>query len=613
MLICRIVTRRICATLFAALAMQMLCSGGVSAQDARASLNAELEFFNPMTRRPVRPETGKPFGLRVALTDATTGRAPRNLILAGWIRTQSSANASCEAAAQAFRVTAQPPLGSVDLNGILVVTLNEDASVGVIDPKLNLQSSNMIAAANLEKLPFDMAVDPTKFQAFFVTGGQSGLTSLSLLTGEQARHFEAEPDLSSIVSGDSSGLWVGRTDGEMFSFDDPNVLHHVGSGAVSLRASAEPDSTLLAGFASERGLVVLDGATGVHTLELPLFEALFDLTLLRDGSVIALPRSGNIAKIVYPDAPNYAVEIPLGFRARRIVASPGGRHAIAYAPGEPAAVVIDVARGEVVQPLELADSVLTEVTFTDDTAYLLSLDGGFAGLIDLNSVALGKPAQIRKIDLARKSHKFHEGGGLLVPLWPSPQVIAVSPETQTGWLLNDKQAVGEMPPMDSIRLRGGVPSRVAIIDRSFRETVPGVFETVALVQGGDHELVLTTGIGGMTACIGFRVRGVSDTQETELISLSVDLGGDRFVAGEEVEIAVTFRDSAGVAIPVESAQFMVPSLSSSWVGRMTARRAPDGSLRGSVRFPHPGPFALQPVALPKYLYLKSAILIEVPS
>ncbi len=602
---------RAVVTAVAALALLGLYPGDAASQEARASLAADLEFFDPMTRRAVRPATGKPFGLRVSLTDVTTGRSPRGLALAGWVRAKSAGNANCEAAAQAFRVTAQPPLGSVDLNGILVVTLNEDASVGIIDPKLNLQSSNMIAAAKLDGLPSAMAVDAKSFRAFFVSAGQSGLTSLSLFTGEQRQHFETGPDLSAVIGGEKSGLWVGRADGQMFQFDTPTKLRRVGKGAVTLRKSAEPESSLLAAFGAAGGIHVFDGATGIPILELPSHEAVVDLALLKDGSVITIPGPGDIAQIVYPDAPATPVEIPLGFRAQRIVASPSGHHAIAYVPGEAAAVVIDVARAEVVQPLELTQSVLTEVAFTDNAAYLLSLDGGFVGLIDLSSVALGKAVQILKVDLARKSEKPHEDGGLLVPLWPSPQVIAVSPETQTGWLLHDEHAVGEMPPMDAIRLRGGIPARVAIIDRSFRETEPGVFETVALVQGGDQELVLTTGIGGLSACLGFQVRGASETPGTQVITLSLSQAHSSIVAGEEVEIAAVFRDSAGVAVAVERAEFQVSSLSSSWADRMIAHRAPDGSLQVRVRFPHPGPFALQPVALPKYLHLKSPILLEV--
>lgn len=583
------------------------------AQDARASLAAELDFFDPETRRPVRPEAGTAIGLRVSLTDVTTGRAPRGLTVAGWVRSKAQENASCEEAAQAFRVTAQPPVGSVDLNGILLVSLNEDASVGVIDPKLNLQSSNMIAAANLDGPPSAMAVDVRSFRALFVNAEGAGISSLSLLTGALKQHFKRQPPLSDVVGGGERGIWVGRVDGHIFPFGDPDALRRVGDGAVTFRKSSEPDSPLLAAFADQGGLLVFDGATGRTVFDVPQFEPLSDLALLWDGSAITVPVSGRVVRIVYPDAPGHSIDVPLGFKAGRVVASPDGRHAIAYSPGGSAAVVIDVARAEVVQPLELIDSTLAEVTFTDDAAYLLSLDGGFAGLIDLSSVSLGRGAQIRKIDLARKSAQPRSTEGLLVPLWPSPQVLAVSPETQTGWLLHDDQAVGEMPPMDSVRLRGGVPSRVAVIDRSFRETGPGVFETVALVPGGDHELVLTTGIGGMTACLDFRVSGPADTQQADLATLSVDAGQGHVPAGKDVEIELAFHDSSGNPIAVDRVEFLVPSLSSSWIGRMTALRAPDGKLRGRVRFPHPGPYALQPLALPENLHLKSAVLLEVSS
>lgn len=582
----------------------------VHAQNARASLSAELEFFDPETRRPIKPTAETAVGLRVKLTDVTTGRPPRNLTLAGWIRFESPGNTTCEQAAQAFRVTAEPPVGSVDLNGILLVSVNEDASVGVIDPKLNLRSSNMLAAAAFETMPTDMALHQGSFRAFFIEDSTNGIISFSLLTGDMRRHFETIA-VTDVETAGGHQVWIGRQDGQVFAFDAPLAPIPVGSGPVTLRASSEPDNPLLAAISKGGGLLVFDSATGHQVMALPQSEELFDLALLADGTVLTLPQIGQVARFIYPDSPDYSVDVHLGFEAQRIVASPDGRHAIAYTPGESEAVVIDVAGSQVVQPLSLTEGGVTEVSFTDVAAYLLSLDGGFVGLIDLQSVAIGKAAQIQRIDLARKFVRPVRSEGLLVSLWPSPQVLAVSPGTQTGWLLHDNQALGEMPPMDSIRLRGGVPHRVAVIDRSFQEVESGTFETVARVTGGDQELVLTTGIGGMTACLGFRVRGAPQDLRTEVITLNIEPSAARLAAGKDVELTLLFRDSVGDAMAVERAEFLLASLSSSWVGRMTAQRTSDGKLQGSIRLPHPGHFALQPIALPENLALKSAVLLEV--
>lgn len=85
------------------------------------------------------------------------------------------------------------------------------------------------------------------------------------------------------------------------------------------------------------------------------------------------------------------------------------------------------------------------------------------------------------------------------------------------------------------------------------------------------------------------------------------------MAGQDINIALTFRDRKGAVVPVERAEFLVPSLASSWIGRMSLSRSEDGTLRGQMRFPHPGPFVLQPLGLPRDLYLTSALLLEVSS
>lgn len=598
-----------------ALAALLLAAGPGMAQDGVASLAAELSFHDPDDRAPVRPVGGEPVGLRVTLTDLTTDRPPRGMTLAGWIRPDEPGNASCEDAARAFRVTARPPIGSTDLNGVLLVTLNEDASVGVIDPKLNLQSSNMIAAAKLDRLPRAMAVDPERQRALFATVGEPGIQSMSLLTGQTARIAPQHAAVTDIAASKAAGTWAGTADGGVFRPDDPAGTIPVGTpgNAVLLRLSSDPESPLLAAFGAAGGLLVLDGGSGATILSDADFPALEDVAVFDRGAVLALPRGGQAAKLVYPDAPDRVLSIPLGFAATRIRASPDGRFAIAHAPGGPIAAIIDIARAEVVQPVALTAGTISEVAFTDEAAYLLSLDGGFAGLIDLATIAIGRGAQIRRIDLARKSDAPKEDARLLVPLWPSPQVLAVSPQTQTGLILHDDQSRGEMPPMDSIRLRGGVPFRVAVVDRSLQEVAPGVFETVAAIQGGRHELVLTTGIGGMTTCLGFDVRGGAPGPPVEILSLSVTAEDGTFNAGQDEGVAIVIHGDTGAPVPVERAEFLVPSLSSSWVGRLRAQRGADGVLRGRVRFPHAGPFAVQPLALPPGVTVKSAILLEVAS
>lgn len=608
----RAVPEAIRAAMIAALVC--LTPGAARAEDRVASLTAGLEFFDPDTGAVMRPESGRPVGLRVTLRDAVTGRAPRGVALAGWIRPDSAGNTSCEDAARGFRVTRRIPLGATDLNGVLLFSANRDGSLGVIDPKLNLQSSNMIAAAVQTQVPDTIAVDTARMRALLRFAGKDGLTAFSLLTGAVT---PVAPDLSQpsdIVASDGIGVWAASGDGTIRRIGGPALAPIAvapGPGPVELRLPADPDVGLLAGFGRGGGLVVVEGATGRIVLSDPARAPFADLGVLPDGTVLGLSGDGRQGRILFPDDPGREITVPLGFRAARLRISPDGRFAAAFAPGGRGIALLDPARAQVLQALELTDGGVTDFVFTDDAGYLLSLDGGFAGLIDLGSIRQGVGAQIRKVDLGRKSATPPAGAQLLMPLWPSPQVLAVDPETQTGWILHDAQAVGEMPPMESLRLRSGIPQKVAVADRSFREVQGGVFETVGVIAGGPHELILTTGIGGLTACLGFDVRGGADRAQAQAIMLSVVSADGVYRAGREEALSFIFHDISGTPIRVERAEFVVPSLSTSWVGRLVARPGPDGRLQARLRFPHAGPFAVYPVGLPPDLKLGSAVLLEV--
>lgn len=228
----------------------------------------------------------------------------------------------------------------------------------------------------------------------------------------------------------------------------------------------------------------------------------------------ALQAEDTRAEIRYADAPDHPVAVDLGAPLARITTDPAGRIALAWTPGDALVALIDLALGRVVQQVSLNRATVSDVSFTDNSAYLLSHDGGFVGALDLATVALGRGAVLRRVNLGLSNAPPSVDDRLLVPMLPAPQVMAVSPESQTGWLITEMASSVKMPPMDSVRLRGGIPARVFAVDRSCAEVAPGVVEAAWAFGPGDWELVLTTDIGDLSSCLQFHVRGRSSARSS---------------------------------------------------------------------------------------------------
>lgn len=581
---------------------------------AQTSLTAALRLSDPATGAEISPEVGKPVRLEVRLTDAVSGQPPRGLDLIGWVRPVERGAASCARAAQAFRATRRIPIGSSDLNGILVTTLNRDASVGVIDPKLDLYSSNMIAAHWFDAMPGDIAVDRQMMRALLTFPEAGRIDALSLVTGDVAplaRDLPAPADVATVSDG---GIWVGsRTDGRLRRLAPDGTVTAtlvVGSGPVQLRKLPDAETDLVGAFTQTGGLLLLNGVSGREILRAESGGELADVTFLGDQAALAILSGRAEAELRFADAPGAAHRFPTGVAFSRLASGPDGRIAIAYTPGTPTFALIDTAVGRVAQPVELDDATVSEVAFTDSAAFLISHDGGFVAAVDLATVALGREAVIRRVNLGARTDLPPDGAELLTPMFPSPHILAVEPKNQTGWVIGEIASSVEMPPMHSVRLRGGVPHRIRIVDRSFREHAPGHFETVWAFEAGDQELVLTTGIGGLSTCLRFEVRGEPARNVLTPVAIRAEPVAGPLVAGIEQEIVLRLSDRSGRPLDLPSLRLRLPSLQSSWSGTATARRHVSGELRARVRLPHPGSFVVQPLDLPPGHALVSAAVIQ---
>ena len=587
-------------------ALAMLAAGPAWAQ---ASLTAELALLDPLTGRATEPDAGDKLRLRVSLREPATDAAPRGLLLRAWARPVAADNPGCARAAQNFRSTRRTPLGSVDMNGVLVSVLNRDASLSVIDPKLNLYSSNLIAAHVLNDMPAAIAAD-RRGMRMLAAHADGRIEAVDVAGPGRTVIARDLGPLRAIVAAPNGRIWAGTQDGALIAMSPAGEMLERTPlpGPVTLIRPDDPESPLLLAFTDSGAARMIDASDGRAIMATRFPAPLRSVAPVGQVGLIALQGDAEAAQIRYADAPDRAVPVALGAPFARVATDPAGRIAVLWTPGDALVALVDLALGRVVQQLSLDKATVSEVTFTDNAAYLLSHDGGYVGALDLATVALGRSAVMRQVNLGFQGPAPDGDTRLIVPLLPAPQVMAVTPENQTGWLIEELASSVEMPPMDSVRLRGGIPARVHILDRSFDEVAPGVFEAAWAFDAGDWELVLTSDLGDISTCVPFHVRGAVERAELRPVRLIPDVA-TAAVVGRDYDLRLRVLDTDGAPVALDRLALLVPSMISGWSTRVTASKGADGTLRATLRLPHAGPFAIQPLDLPPPYSLRSASVI----
>lgn len=597
------------------------------APETVASLHASLRLLNADGQPIERAEDRQLTRLSLDFSDAQTGRPPDDLMLSAWVRAADAANPSCEASVRSFRATRSLGLGTIDLNGILLVTLNRDATMGVIDPKLNLRSSNMLAAHRLSAPPAGIATDPARMRLLAAFSDEGELRALSLHSAEQTVVLKGLHRPSAVAMAGADGFWLAQQGAGTVSRHDGNgglletLVLTVPSAPISFRPVAidpsaattrNPAPARLGAFAADGALLLVEASTGRVVMRQAAGRAIADAAFMSNGAILTLSPDKASATLRFADRPETAQDIPIGIAADHISAAPDGRFAIAYARGGSMFVVIDIASAQVVQSFQLEVGTVSDVLMTARAGFVLSHDGGFVAVMDTAALGPGREALLRRVPLAGTSARPEGDGPFLVSLAPAPTVLAVDPSTQTGWLLPETAATSEIPPMDSVRLRGGVPTAVVAVDRAFRRLGPGRYEASWAFDAGPQELVLTTAGTGLSRCIPFTVNGDlrRASQESVLLHVSVPDGGLR--AGIPFELTLALRDEQGRDRTPAEMEVLLPSMISSWREVIVARRGEDGGLRVAVTFPHAGPYSVQPLHLPEGLALRSSPVLEVP-
>lgn len=249
-----------------------------------------------------------------------------------------------------------------------------------------------------------------------------------------------------------------------------------------------------------------------------------------------------------------------------------------------------------------------DIGFAGKTALLLSGDGNFIFKLPLSSVKFGKAPELTKVRLGAGAPPLPlDGTELIASLAPSPQALVVHPGSYTAFVIDDQPASFNTPPMTGVRLRGGFPTKLRVIDRSFAVTEPGSYRNSAVLpRNGDYELVISTGLSGMTACIKLSAYGGEMAVTPRKLVIRSAQADWRPRAAVEERVSLMLSDGKA-SWPLPRARLRVSGLTFNW---RTLLDMPTG-MSAALRFPRPGHYVLEVVGLDPKQGVVAPLQVEV--
>ena len=558
------------AALSAALAA-LLAAPPVAAEDLKPALKALTELL-ALDGRPIpeiRPR--EPVQIRVSITSGLGGGPPAGLELFGWLRRVDDSDLPCGQSAEAFLRTGRLPNGTMFLNDPVIGVLTEDRAFNVTDPDFSLASANILGAGTLDSRVAALRGDP-RGRRFLLVLPDTGQVRMIGAAGHDLGTIDGLEHPRDVSGAGNGAVIVLEGGGTLLHVAADGTRRRIAEGVDAIRPSGNAD--WLVALRRETGAnggraVLIDTGKGMPSQEFAAPD-LRDATILEEDGTpfgIALLTGAGIA-IQYLDAPELVQLIPLPARVARLAAAPGGRVALAWSPRGGPAHVIDVARGRLVRSVK-ANSPISEVAFSQRSAFLMLASQTHVGALGLDAIARGEAADFREILIGSAAQAPRAGRQLLAPLWPLDGMLAVHAESYQGYRIMESSTMGDAPAMTATTLRGGIPRLVATLDRSFREGPEGVFQTVASLPGpGRFELVATTGLGALSFCTELPVALPQGPEAAPVGRLAIR------PEGEAIRLALT--DAGGHPRAGLVGRVTFSALTGSWRAHADLQTGPDG-------------------------------------
>ncbi|MBZ5520866.1 MAG: YncE family protein [Acidobacteriia bacterium] len=451
--------------------------------------------------------------LQFRLTDST-GTPLTGLRMAAWLDQMQAGkaadNETCRRKIQSFlqmRISARP---EVDLNTYYILALTQEPSILVIDPRVGFSTSKLYAMIDLQAPGEDWVLSRNNDRLFVTMPTVNKVAALDAMTFRTITNIETWGKPGRLAfQPDGQYLWVAN-DSERPGESGVTVINATTLEVAARIPTGKGHHEIV--FDENQNAYVSNQAEGtVSIISIPKLAKVKDIDVGR--SPVALAYSGasmsvyvagkDEGAILVISSESLAVTATLkdkpGFTA--MLLTPDGRWGFVANGSENNVLLFDVSSNKFLQRYEVGRSP-DQLALTTAYVYVRSKESDHVHIIPLNGV--GSTAHTAEFPAGQNQP------GALADILASP--IAASQDGDSAFVANpaDRRIYyyqeGMAAPMSSMESYGRVPKAVKVLDRSIRETQPGVYSVgLRLPKPGTYDVPLFVESPSISNCFEFTV------------------------------------------------------------------------------------------------------------
>lgn len=484
-----------------------------------------IEFSADPQSPNAKLRAGEDVNIKFKVTDTTTGTPVKGLNLSAWLSLGASADAAqCRQKIQSYLTGSMRARPEVDLNSYYILALNKSPDISVIDPLLGFGGSKLLTLVMMKSPGEDWIMTADREKLFVTLPLINQVAVIDTRSWKVVSYVDTGIKPTGIaLQQDQKYLWIGNDgDGKVSVIDVATlkVAAQIPTGAGRHEIVVTNDNRFAFISNRENGTVSLidvaklekikDVKVGPNPVSLALSElsqAVYAVSET-DGSVAVINTAGEVLA---------RIKSKPGSRLVRF--APGGRYGFVVNTAQNIVNIFDTASNRVLHEVKVGKAP-DQVIFTDTFAFIRSLETESVAMIRLATIGT-------EIDITDFP------GGQEIPAKGSTPVragsIVTAPEGNAVVVANPVDRVlyyyteGMAAPMGNFQNYRREPMAVAIVDRSLRETTPGVYSTtVKLPASGRYDVAFLTDSPAISHCFETTADPNPRLKEEQRVALRIE-------------------------------------------------------------------------------------------